>query len=84
MVRVVVCEAPLLARVASPWSAAYPCRTCPTAQTSLAEFEVAEGGVYAVTLSPNGDRVAAAGGDGTVRLYDVKKSALASSFVLHS
>ena len=37
--------------------------------------------MYAVALSPNGDRVAAAGGDGTVRLYDVKKSSLASSFV---
>src|SRR4029078_3050577 len=48
---------------------------------TLAQLEVAEGGVYAVALSPNGDRGAAAGGDGTVRLYDVKKSALTSSFV---
>src|SRR3954467_11055995 len=48
---------------------------------TLAQLEVAEGGVYAVALSPNGDRVAAAGGDGTVRLYDVKKSSLMSSFV---
>ena len=48
---------------------------------TLAQLEVAEGGVYAVALSPNGDRVAAAGGDGTVRLYDVKKSSLVSSFV---
>jgi len=48
---------------------------------TLAQLEVAEGGVYAVALSPTGDRVAAAGGDGTVRLYDVKKSLLASSFV---
>src|SRR4029077_5727154 len=48
---------------------------------TLAQLEVAEGGVYAVALSPNGDRVAAAGGDGTVRLYDVKKSSLVTSFV---
>src|SRR4029078_6728553 len=48
---------------------------------TLARFEVAEGGVYAIALSPNGERVAAAGGDGKVRLFDVKKSALASSFV---
>lgn len=48
---------------------------------TLAKVEVAEGGVYAVALSPNGDRVAAAGGDGTVRLYDVTKSSLAASFV---
>ena len=39
-------------------------RACKT----LAKVEVAEGGVYAVALSPSGDRVAAAGGDGTVRL----------------
>jgi WD40 repeat protein/mono/diheme cytochrome c family protein len=48
---------------------------------TLARFEVAEGGVYAIALSPNGERVAAAGGDGKVRLFDVKKSALATSFV---
>src|SRR4051812_8636322 len=48
---------------------------------TLAKLEVAEGGVYAVALSPTGDRVAAAGGDGTVRLYDVKKSSLVRSFV---
>jgi WD40 repeat protein/mono/diheme cytochrome c family protein len=48
---------------------------------TLAQLEVAEAGVYAVSLSPTGDRVAAAGGDGTVRLYDVKKSSLVSSFV---
>ena len=40
---------------------------------TLAKFEVAEGGVYAVALSPNGDRVAAAGGDGTVRLIDTQR-----------
>ncbi len=48
---------------------------------TLAQFEVAEGGIYAIALSPTGDRVAAAGGDGTVRLYDVQKSSLATSFV---
>jgi WD40 repeat protein/mono/diheme cytochrome c family protein len=48
---------------------------------TLARLEVAETGVYAVALSPNGDRVAAAGGDGTVRLFDTKKSALVGAFV---
>lgn len=48
---------------------------------TLARLEMAEGGVYAVALSPNGDRVAAAGGDGTVRLYDTKKSSLVAKFV---
>ncbi len=49
---------------------------------TLAKVEVAEGGVYAVALSPNGDRVAAAGGDGTVRLYRRARSRpLAASFV---
>jgi WD40 repeat protein len=46
-----------------------------------ARFEVAEGGVYAVALSPNGDRVAAAGGDGTVRIIDTQKGTLVTSFV---
>ena len=48
---------------------------------TVARLEVAEAGVYAVALSPNGDRVAAAGGDGTVRLFDTKKSALVAAFV---
>ncbi len=48
---------------------------------TLAKFEVAEGGVYAVALSPTGDRVAAAGGDGTVRLIDTQNGALVASFV---
>ena len=43
---------------------------------TLAKFEVAEGGVYAVALSPKGDRVAAAGGDGTVRLIDTQNGSL--------
>ncbi|HEX5471424.1 MAG TPA: DUF1549 domain-containing protein, partial [Lacipirellulaceae bacterium] len=48
---------------------------------TLARFDVAEGGVYAVALSPSGDRVAAAGGDGTVRLFDTKKASLVGAFV---
>ncbi len=48
---------------------------------TLAKFDVAEGGVYAVALSPKGDRVAAAGGDGTVRLIDTQKGTLVGSFV---
>ncbi len=48
---------------------------------TLAQWEVAEGGVYAVSLSPKGDRVAAAGGDGKVRLYDTQKAALVTAFV---
>ncbi|HEX3601163.1 MAG TPA: DUF1549 domain-containing protein, partial [Lacipirellulaceae bacterium] len=45
------------------------------------KFEVAEGGVYAVALSPKGDRVAAAGSDGTIRIIDTQKSSLITSFV---
>ncbi len=48
---------------------------------TLARLEVAEGGVYAVALSPNGDRVAAAGGDGKVRLFDTKKASLVTAFL---
>ena len=48
---------------------------------TLAEAEVAEGGVYAIALSPNGDRVAAAGGDGTVRLFDTQSGSVLTSFV---
>jgi WD40 repeat protein len=47
---------------------------------SLAKIEVAEGGVYAIALSPNGDRVAAAGGDGSVRLFDSQSGSLLTSF----
>ncbi len=47
---------------------------------TLAKVEVAEGGVYAVALSPTGDRVAAAGGDGTVRLFDTQNGGVLASF----
>jgi WD40 repeat protein len=48
---------------------------------TLAKAEVAEGGVYAIALSPNGDRVAAAGGDGIVRLFDTQSGSLVTSFM---
>ena len=37
--------------------------------------------MYAVALSPKGDRVAAAGSDGTIRIIDTQKSSLVTSFV---
>ena len=48
---------------------------------SLANVDVAEGGVYAVALNPAGDRVAAAGSDGTVRILDSQQGSLVASFV---
>jgi WD40 repeat protein len=48
---------------------------------TLTKFEVADGGVYAVALSPQGDRVAAAGSDGTVRIIDSQKGSLVAAFV---
>jgi WD40 repeat protein len=47
---------------------------------TLAKVDVAEGGVYAVALSPSGDRVAAAGGDGTVRVYNSQDGSPLASF----
>ncbi len=48
---------------------------------TLAKFEAAEGGVYSVALNPKGNRVAAAGSDGTVRIIDAQKGSLVTSFV---
>ncbi|HJQ79544.1 MAG TPA: DUF1549 domain-containing protein, partial [Lacipirellulaceae bacterium] len=45
-----------------------------------AKIEVAEGGVYAVALNPSGDRVAAAGGDGMVRLIDTLTGTVTAAF----
>jgi hypothetical protein len=47
----------------------------------LAKVDVAEGGVFAVALSPGGDRVAAAGSDGKVRIFDSQNGAPLASFV---
>jgi WD40 repeat protein/mono/diheme cytochrome c family protein len=47
---------------------------------TLTKAEIAEGGVYAVALSPDGGRVAAAGGDGMVRLFDTQTGSQAAAF----
>jgi hypothetical protein len=47
---------------------------------TLAKVEVAQAGVYAVALSPDGIRVAAAGGDGLIRLIDSASSTVVASF----
>ncbi|HEY3394144.1 MAG TPA: DUF1549 domain-containing protein, partial [Lacipirellulaceae bacterium] len=44
------------------------------------KLEVAQGGIYAVALSPSGDRVAAAGGDGIVRIIDSQSGTVLASF----
>lgn len=48
---------------------------------TLSKFEVVEGGVYSVALNPKGDRVAAAGSDGTIHIIDTDKGALVTSFI---
>jgi WD40 repeat protein/mono/diheme cytochrome c family protein len=45
-----------------------------------AKVEISEGAVYAVALSPDGERVAAAGGDGIVRLIATKEGTILRSF----
>jgi WD40 repeat protein len=47
---------------------------------TLAKVEMAEGGVYAVALSPSGDRVVAAGGDGMVRIYNTQNGGPLAAF----
>jgi WD40 repeat protein len=47
---------------------------------TLAKAEVAEGGVYAIALSPGGERVAAVGGDGMVRLIDAASGSVVAAF----
>jgi mono/diheme cytochrome c family protein len=47
---------------------------------TLVKTEIAEGGVYALALSPAGDKVAAAGGDGTVRLIDTQNGSVVAAF----
>lgn len=45
-----------------------------------AKVELPKGGVYAVALSPDGQRLAAAGADGTVRLIDPNNGAITKEF----
>jgi len=52
-----------------------------TGVQTLAKIEVAEGGVYAVALSPGGEHVAVAGSDGTVRIVDTRTGLFVTSFV---
>jgi WD40 repeat protein len=48
---------------------------------TLAKVAVPEGGVYAVALSPDGQRVAVGGSDGTVRIINTHAGLLCNSFV---
>jgi WD40 repeat protein len=40
-----------------------------------------QGGIYSVVFNPSRDQLAAAGFDGTVRIYDLKSGQLAKAFV---
>jgi WD40 repeat protein/mono/diheme cytochrome c family protein len=47
---------------------------------TLAKVEIAEAGAYTVALSPAGDRVVAAGGDGMVRIYSTENGSPLAAF----
>ncbi len=48
---------------------------------TLAKLEMPETPIYAVGFSPDGNRVAAAGGDGKIRIYNAGDGALAKEFL---
>ncbi len=47
---------------------------------TLTKIEIAEAGVYTIALSPNGEQLAAAGGDGMVRLYSTQNGSPLTAF----
>jgi WD40 repeat protein len=47
----------------------------------VASLKGHQGGIYTATFRPNGEQLAAAGFDGTVRIYDLKSGQVAKAFV---
>jgi WD40 repeat protein len=47
----------------------------------VASLKGHEGGIYSVVFRPSSEQLAAAGFDGTVRIYDLKSGQLAKAFV---
>ena len=55
----------------------YPC-TC--SRKEIAKIDVPEGGIYSVAFHTAGDKIAAAGFDGMIRLYDPATGSLVKAF----
>ncbi|MGI9244338.1 MAG: c-type cytochrome domain-containing protein, partial [Verrucomicrobiales bacterium] len=49
--------------------------------TTLAQVALPDGGIYTVSFSPDGGRLAAAGADGQVRIFDAGSGELVTSFM---